>query len=263
MYTTTITENTDYSFPFSRELFEEPKIVYHGTWSIYSERIESAGFGGFALPFDHKDFETIANAWRQVGIRGSYVRDVFSARTPGRPRTELSMTGGFWDARAYATDGGGEVVRMMLEEARDFEALCSEDAKRLALKLRWEEGLRKCPDHALTLRAVEVLADEDGLQATGRRVTQAREAIEGVVRGGYPIVYAISVEPQWFVKTWEAYLWHWENESHGAVELRCFRDLVTRDRIRAKAMFPNGTDPDFRGDWIRRWADVEALAKGN
>lgn len=263
MYTKTITEPTDRSFPFNRELFEDPRVLYHGTWSPYSERIESAGFGGFALPFDHEDLETVENAWRQVGILGSYVRDVFSARTPGCPRTELSMTGGFWDARAYATDGGGEVVRMMLEEARDFETLCLNDAKRLALKARWENGLRDCPDHALTLRAVEVLGDKDGLQATGRRVKQAREAIESVVRCGCPIVYAISVEPHWFGGTWETYLWHWENSHHGAVELRCSRDLVTSDRIIAKAMFPNGTDRDFMPTWIRTWAEAEALARGN
>jgi hypothetical protein len=261
MYKTTITEPTDRSYPFSRELFETPKIVYHGTWSTYSERIEAAGFGGFTFPFDHEDLETIRFAWQEVGILGSYVSDVFSAHNPGNPRAELSLTGGFWDARAYATDGGGEVVRLMLQEARDFEALCSEDPKRLALKARWENGLKDCPDHALTLRAVEVLDDIGSLQATARRVKQARESIEKVIRGGCPLVYAISIEPHWFPSTWETYLWQWENRGHGVVELRCSRDLVIPERIVAKAIFPNGTDGDFLGSWIRTWGEVEALSR--
>jgi hypothetical protein len=262
MYATTITEPTDRSYPFSRALFENPSVVYHGTWSIYAARVESAGFGGVDVPFDHRHIETIMLARELIGI-GSYAGPVFFHDAPPKPRAELSMTGSFWHARAYATDGGGEVVRIMLKEAKDFEALCSEEPKRLALKAHWEEALKGSPRHAPTLKAVEFLGDKDALQATERRVKQAREAIESVIRGGCPIVYAISVEPQWFGETWETYLWHWENRNHGAVELRCSRDLVMPDRIIAKAMFPNGTDPDFMPTWIRTWAEAEALSQGN
>src|SRR5579862_4631527 len=109
METKTITEPTDRSFPFRRELFENPRCVYHGTWSNYSQRIESAGFGGFELPFDHEQIEIIMRVRELVGI-GSYAGPVFFHDAPPKPRDELSMTGSFWHARAYATDGGGEVV---------------------------------------------------------------------------------------------------------------------------------------------------------
>jgi len=73
------------------------------------------------------------HACEQVGVPDTYAKQVFFAGRPGHPRSQLSMTGNFWHARAYATDGGGEVVRMTLQEARNFEALCSEDEQRLAL----------------------------------------------------------------------------------------------------------------------------------
>ena len=105
-----------------------------------------------------------------------------------------------------------------------------------------------CPGDAATLKAVEFLADKNAVQVTGHRVTQAREAIESVVCGGFPVVYALSVEPEWFGEKWDRYLAHWEEGNRAAVELRCPRDRVSPDRIVAKAMFPNGTDPDFLGD---------------
>jgi hypothetical protein len=262
MDTTAITDANDRSFPFSRALFENPYIVYHGTWSAYAQRIESAGFGGPALPFDHNDLETIAEVWEKAGIVGSYTRTVFSNQ-PGQPRTELSMTGNFWHARAYATDGGGEVVRMVLKDAKDFETLCSKDEQRLALKARWEEGLKKSPGHSPTVRAVEFLGDQAALQATCRRVTDARQAIERVVHGGFPVVYGISVEQLWFGKTWDTYLAQWEDGHRAAVELRCSRDLVSSDRIVAKALYPNSTDPTFLPTWIGTWAEAEALSQGS
>ena len=258
MYTKTITEPIDNSFPFSRELFENPGVVYHGTWSAYAPRIESAGFSGFDLPFDHKDIETIMLARELFGI-GSYAGPVFFRDTQPKPREELSLTGSFWHARACATDGGGEVVRIMVKEASDFETLCGDDAKRLALKRHWEEGLKGSPRHAPTLKAVELLGDRDALRAICRNVTQAREAIASTVRGGFPVVYAISIDSKWFGEQWEAYLAHWEEGNHAAVELRCSRELVTPDRITAKVMYPNGTDHDFLGDLIHTWAEVEIL----
>jgi hypothetical protein len=260
--TTAITNADDRTFPFSRALFENPYIVYHGTWSAYAKRIESEGFGGPALPFDQNDLETIAEALEKAGTLGSYTRTVFSNQ-PGQPRTQLSMTGNFWHARAYATDGGGEVVRMVLKDAKDFETLCFGNEQRLALKAGWEEALKKSPGHSLTVRAVEFLGDQAALQETCRRVRDARQAIECVVHGGFPVVYAISVEQSWFGETWDRYLAQWEDGHRAAVELRCSRDLVSSDRIVAKALYPNGTDPSFLPTWIVAWAEAEALSQGS
>lgn len=203
----TISDPRDQSFPFSRQSFEDPQVVYHGTWSAYSTKIESDGFGGFELPFRHEDFATIARAWERVGIYGSYAETVFSPGTSG-PRSELSMTGGFFHARAYSTDGGGEVVRMMIKEAKEFEALCLNDQKRLALKKRWEDGLKQSPGDIATLRAVQALEDKQGLQHTCNQVRQAREAIEEITKGGFPVVYALRVEPGWFPDNWERYMYN-------------------------------------------------------
>jgi hypothetical protein len=30
-------------YPFSKQLWDDPQVVYHGTWSAYSARIEADG----------------------------------------------------------------------------------------------------------------------------------------------------------------------------------------------------------------------------
>jgi hypothetical protein len=258
MLTATINDPNDQCFPFGRELWNNPQVVYHGTWSVYSKRIETEGFGHSELPFDHEHIAAIMRSRELIGI-GSYAGPVFFRDRPPQARRELSMTGNFWFARAYATDGGGEVVRIVLREAREFEALCSEDEKRLALKASWEQGLKESPGHTPTLKAVQVLNDKNALEAICRTVGDARQAIENVVRDGFPVVYAISAEPNWFGESWDAYLAYWQEGQRAVVELQCARDLVSHDRIIAKAMYPNGTDPDFMPTWIHTWDEAEAL----
>jgi hypothetical protein len=253
MEITTIIDPEDRRFPFSRDLFEDLNIVYHGTWSIYARTIESKGFSSAELPFDEEDFVTIGRAWKAVGILDSYAEVVFSRNT-------LSMVGNFWSARNYATDGGGEVVRIMLREAREFEALCLQDEKRLALKRCWEEGLKKSPGHLPTMEAVAVLSDRELLNALYCKVAAARERIEDVTKNGFPVVYAIRVEPEWFGNRWEKYIYDRELLGNRGEELRCNRDRVTQDRICAKADYPNGTDGDLQIDGFKTWADIEAYS---
>lgn len=48
--------------------------------------------------------------------------EIFFGTTPGRTRTELSMSGNFWSARVYATDGGGEAVRLTIGMPKTLKA---------------------------------------------------------------------------------------------------------------------------------------------
>jgi hypothetical protein len=243
----------DPRFPFGKELWADPHVVYHGTWSAFSARIEADGFGHPELPFDDEDIASIMRARQAIGW-GSYA-PTFFGDNPG-PRQELSMTGNFWHARAYSTDGGGEVIRITIKEALEFEALCTSDEKRIALINSWKKALKAEPGHYLTVKAVGVLEDQDAMQALCNTVRTARTAIEKVTKGGFPVVYALRVEPEWFPERWERYMFNWTEGKRAAVELRCRRDLLCNDRILAKAIYPNGTDPDFMLDGHKTWADV-------
>lgn len=101
--------------------------------------------------------------------------------------------------------------------------------------------------------------NDSEMNALCTAVRLACQKIESVTTGGFPVVYALRVEPQWFPTSWEAYIHHWEQGHRGAVELRCRRDLITADRIVAKAMYPNGTDPDKQWDGFETWKQLGLL----
>jgi hypothetical protein len=259
MYTVTVSDRTDRGYPFQRNIFENPVVLYHGTWSSYASKIEKKGFLDADLPFNLDDIKTIMNARERIGI-GSYATSMVLPRTQKATDRYLSMTPNYWYARAYATDGGGETVRIMAKEARDFEDINIRDERRLALKAYWEGGLRKSPTHAETLRVVELLSDKQALHTLGENVIIARERLESATKDGFPIVYAIEVEPDWFPKEeWDDYKCDLE-EGRRALELRCACDHISPDRLVAKAIYPNGTDSTFTPDWFDTWKDVEALS---
>ena len=145
METVTITDTEDRSYPFNKSFFDNPEILYHGSWSTYAKTIEVEGFVHGALPFDWQDIARVFEANQAVG-RGSYLPVFLGARYPREePPRDLAITGNFWFARAYATDGGGEVVRKTIEEARSFEEICTIPEKRAALEAHWQKGLQGVP----------------------------------------------------------------------------------------------------------------------
>src|SRR5579862_7231825 len=177
METVTVTDAEDRSYPFNKSFFDNPEILYHGSWSTYAKTIEVEGFVHGALPFDWQDIARIFEANQAVG-RGSYLPVFLGARYPREePSRDLSITGNFWFARAYATDGGGEVVRKTIEEARSFEEICTNPEKRAALKVHWQKGLQECPGHPAAVAAIKVLEDEQILSRLFEEVKSVRERL--------------------------------------------------------------------------------------
>lgn len=253
----TINDPKDRSFPLSRALFEDSQVLYHGSWSTYSSRIESEGFIHGALPFDWRHVATVFRARQAIG--GSALRMFLGEEYPRKPPPcDLSLIANFWSARVYATDGGGEVIRMTIREAEQFERICAAPQERAALKNHWQKGLSDCPDHTATKAAVKLLGDDHALQHLCSEVKAAREALVSVTAGGCPAVYAIRVEPGWYGNKWATHLAHWE---HGRrdVELRCSGNLIPPNRLLAKVIYPKGTDRDFMPTWCKTWGDVETL----
>ena len=255
----TINDPNDRSFPLSRALFENRQVLYHGSWTTYSSTIESEGFVHGALPFDWRHVATVFRARQAIG--GSALKMFLGEEYPRKPPScDLSLITNFWFARAYAMDGGGEVVRMTIEEAQQFERICTIAQERAALKAHWEKGLRDCPDHSATKAAVKLLGDDSALQHLCSDVKAAREALVSVTAGGCPVVYAVRVVPGWFGNEWANYMTDLES-GHRTTELRCRGEVIHPDRLVAKVIYPNGTERDFMPTWCNTWEDVEAIVR--
>jgi len=68
----TVSDHGDRSYPFRRELFEDPCVVYHGSWSTWSPQVEATGFHQGDFPFEWKCVATVCNRTRAIG-RGSFL----------------------------------------------------------------------------------------------------------------------------------------------------------------------------------------------
>jgi hypothetical protein len=255
----TIDNPSDQSYPLGRSIFEDRQIVYHGSWSTYSSKIESEGFQRGVLPFDPHWIEIISGA--SEAIRDDTCLPVSHAQLYPKEhrRWDLHVTPSFWGARSYATDAGGEMVRLAIREARQVESICTSPQKRTVQKARWADGLRVHPNHAPTLAVVKLLDDDEAIRQLCAQVKAAREGLASVIEGGCPVVYAIRVDPSWFGAEWEAYLAKWKRGSSRR-ELRCTCERIHPDRIVAKATYLNGS-PSFEPLDCTTWDDVETYTR--
>lgn len=255
-----INDSNDRSFPFSRNVFEDQHILYHGTWSTWSLRIETDGFTPGSVPFDWEHVATVFRANKAIG-RGSYLKMFLGENYPAiPPARNLYFSANFWFARAYATDKGGEAIRKTIEEADEFEDICANPERLNQLKTHFENALRKHGrPHPPTQQAIDMIGNDAALNQLRADVRAAKEALAKYTSTGHPVVYAVRVEPEWLGEFWDRHISSWE-EGKREVNLRCTGGPIPPDRLVAKASYPNGTDREFIPTWCSTWVDVVNLA---
>lgn len=239
----TIEDPEDNHYPLSRETFDDPLVLYHGSWSSWIAHVERRGFAVGNVPFDWELVAIIFDARKAIGCE-SMLRLFLGNDYPRQPPSRnLYFAADFRVARSYAVTKGGEAVDEAIKEAVQFEQVCSTDA-RWTLKARLDAALRD-GEHALTRAASELLGDEHALNALRMRVRKAKEGLSQATVGGYPIVYAVRVEREWFDTTWE----NLPEEGVASIRqnFRCKATHVPFDRIVARVEYPNGTDEELLG----------------
>lgn len=265
MQSISITDPADRSYPFGRAMFEDRRVLYHGTWSTWSTVVERDGFARYGVPFDWRDIAVIFKANVALGrtfpliISDSLRKTLVASNATADVDHDLYLSANFWRARAYATDRGGEIPRMTLELAEYVERICTSSEARAALRRHWQTGLDTNPEHVATKKVVELLDDREALDRMFSEVTSAKNRLLNLTSDGYPVVYAIMVEPAWFGEDWERYLDLW---SLGDQEdLSCSCELVTVDRLVAKVHYTNGTDGDFIPTGFSNWEEALACTR--
>jgi hypothetical protein len=245
-------------FPFPKTFFHDPTVLYHGTWSTWAPSIRAGGFALDNFPFDWRDVAVVLQA-RQAVAAGSELQMFLGERFPREPpRRSVYFSANFWFARAYATDRGGEVIRLTIEEADDFERLCGDAGRRQRAVRRWKEGLRQHPNHAPTMEVIRTLESDDTLHTLLQRVLAARARLTRLTEDGHPVVLAVRVEPAWFSETWDYHLDGWHS-GEKEVNLRCQVQSIPATCVLGAVEYPNGTDRTFMptGD---EWDEIKELS---
>ncbi len=258
MDTLRVNDPTDKSYPFDRLLYEDSLVLYHGTWSSWTDLIEANGLVRGRLPFALQDIALIAHHRDLIGL-GSRCKGLSpGTQVEAGAQRDIYLSAGFWHARAYATDPGGETVRLAIEEAMEFESFAADDRKRVSLCEWWESGLRTDPTHERTRQAAEILRDSRRIRELGNDVQTVRERLSALVVGGFPVVYAIRVQPGWLKKGYYQRLLGAMRIRLYEINLACDVECIPAHCFLAKVEYPNGIDGEYLQVFRTSWTEATA-----
>ena len=140
----------DVLYPFTKETFENVEIFYHGTSKLYSDQIETKGFRFGDSQFDISDVMDVCESYESIGFFGfdtggygvlrAYALGAFSST--GETHIPVSFACGYWNARRYARNPGGETISHILKATRQFQELIEIPAKMEAHRESLSNGLR-------------------------------------------------------------------------------------------------------------------------
>ncbi len=232
METLQITDPLDWSYPFSRALYEDSTIVYHGTASNFAAAIERDGLvaGVPHFPIDEiQELVTLSDALNLRSWSYGCVKGLASGAMLERPSERcVFLSANFWFARDYATNVGGETVQNAI-----------------------------------------ILADElaTHLRATGgssdvtNRVSAIQADLVKPTAGSFPIVYALRVDGTWLKdKGGELRRRNLGDMVAPTVNISCLRS-VPSDRLLAKAEYVSGAGSGYIGPQPISWDEARRLGR--
>src|SRR5690349_7040543 len=102
------------SYPLPEALYDDARVVYHGTSSSFSHSIERDGFTIGRLPFSLESLQQLISICDQIRFR-SWAYNCVLGLARGNELSRGSnravyFSANFWYSRDYATNGGGETV---------------------------------------------------------------------------------------------------------------------------------------------------------
>ena len=254
MFSIEITDPRSIAYPFSKELYDDPLVVYHGTSSAYAPSIERDGLRTGAAPFDRAAFKTIVEAYQRIGLihlsatlLGACALDSKRDEATGRA---IYFSQRFWHALEYAGDIGGESVKNALKAATNFREFSTDPELRRRLLEQHQEQVRLAgesgrPEYAhQPLSQAEHLRDDKFMQELTGRIGIIEDKLRKSIEGSYPVVYAVRVEREWF-DDWEDPVME-GGFCFSETNMDCQRNVPTGCLI-ARASYINGLEDSDAG----------------
>lgn len=227
-----IKDPRDWTYPFAQSLYDDHRVVYHGTSSTFSDTIESSGFVLGKLPFSIQALRKLISlaeeirfhSWSYTTVKGLSSNTQLSSNAD-RP---IYFSANFWFARDYATSIGGETIHnaiLLSEQLLAHIHRASEDYSSVSFAVR-----------------------------------QIHKDLLALTAGAFPVVYAVQVEPEWLQH--ESSL---ERQQIGSlvvtkVNIGCFKS-VPLARLIAKVEYVNGAEPGYIGPQPVTWSEARRFLK--
>lgn len=237
MHTFTITDPDDRENPVV-ELSTEDSLIYHGTHSMFSPRIEEQGFclDDFSAAYG-AEIRTIVAACDELYFKP----DGYAAAKGFSDKNCVYFSASFLSARAYAINVGGERLDGGLRAAEKFLAFARDKHLLERQATHWVAVLKQHGrPHAATERVLFNLRSTGVVRKLAEQVENAHSILSLAIRDGYPVVYAVHDERSWISGTDELATGDFHKEPFGGIRLT----QVSSDRIFARIEYPNGISPD-------------------
>lgn len=252
----TITDPHDVIYPLPETMYSDTHILYHGTSSIYSEMIENNGWDINGIPLELQDFVDLVEIFKKIDYDGINI-SVLKSYTIGSDEKYLqlkkpSFSQQYNTARNYATNPGGESITYFLKSIEDMLKFSNDDElkknhiSKIQTKLNENLIVQKKSSNPEILdnqisRQKTALAtlNSDYLTKCQPILMNLKQKYSQITKNHFPVVYVIAAGLDIFNKD----DLNWDNAGFilKALELRPTVS-VPPSLIRAKIIFPNGTD---------------------
>jgi hypothetical protein len=252
----TITDPHDVIYPLPETMYSDTHILYHGTSSIYSEMIENNGWDINGIPLELQDFVDLVEIFKKIDYDGINI-SVLKSYTIGSDEKYLqlkkpSFSQQYNTARNYATNPGGESITYFLKSIEDMLKFSNDDElkknhiSKIQTKLNENLIVQKKSSNPEILdnqisRQKTALAtlNSDYLTKCQPVLMNLKQKYSQITKNHFPVVYVIAAGLDIFNKD----DLNWDNAGFilKALELRPTVS-VPPSLIRAKIIFPNGTD---------------------
>lgn len=261
------------TYPLSRKIFENDQVVYHGTSSNFTERIEKSGWRINDPVYDMNDAKKVCDIFDSIGYYNSSDYVDLRSFTLGVGNHHYrnkcpSFSQDYWIARDYANNPGGETLKALLIAIDDFLKFCKDNLlkddhiEKLKRKIQvanenliksksLKQPLTEADNNFITNyqnmkfsseKALEILNNSEILENYIKKMHNIKQKYLPFIQNHYGVVYVVQVEPQWFKNWIELYLL--SNEKHNLLiksGVNLFAKVdVPAENIIAKINFPNG-----------------------
>lgn len=236
-----ILEPNNFTYPLLKEIYNDKNIVYHGTSSVFCNKIEKYGWKSYGYPYSIEDLKTIDSCFNDI-LYTSVGREVIRPYILEENKRLPSFTQNYWTARNYARNRGGETIHYIIQAIDEFVEFINDEKKIYEhnKELR-KKGLRY---NLLLDKAFMNLANKTFLEDWAQKISEIKKKYENLIRDHFPVVYAIRINPKDFPQWSEpTYFDGKEDQTYNVLmEMNELRPKVpiNYDAIIAKINFPNG-----------------------
>lgn len=212
-------------------------LIYHGTSSVFSQRIEEQGFSfsGFKATCGVEIGSIVAACERLC-----FKPDGFAAASGFSQKNCVYFSVHFHSARAYAWNTGGERIDGAIRAANAFVAFANNRHHIARLAAHWEAVLNQHGPHPPTEQVLSNLRNSELVRRLAEEVEISRSVLRKALTKGKPVVYAVSADEAWLRELGANAIGDWNKEPFGGIKLTD----VPANRIVARIEYPNGISPE-------------------